>query len=76
METNQSIVDKINKDNELKFGPIKYCCNMFESYCRCTFVFKMEKKLDDKSALEYAMKNGLDLAKVAKDRGIKIIKPL
>lgn len=29
------IVDKINKENEKKWGKIKDCCQQYEPFCRC-----------------------------------------
>lgn len=31
----QSIVDKINAENEKKYGPKCNRCDMFEHWCRC-----------------------------------------
>jgi hypothetical protein len=32
---NESIVNRINSENEKKYGKIQPCCNMFKDYCRC-----------------------------------------
>jgi len=30
-----SLLEKINKENVLRYGPTKGCCNMLEKFCRC-----------------------------------------
>ena len=40
----QAIVDKINKENEEKYGSQCKKCNMFESWCRCESYKKYQEE--------------------------------
>lgn len=43
------IVESINKENELKFGPIQECCHHFKTFCRCAVKTKPVKNVNVKT---------------------------
>jgi hypothetical protein len=36
------IIEKINKENELLYGPRQSCCDLYEHFCRCNYVSKQK----------------------------------
>ncbi len=40
------------------------------------FLSFLRKKLDDKNALHYALKNGFSIEKLAKERGLNLVHPI